>query len=923
MPHKLAIDFGTTNSVVARWDEAQARTSVLSLPGLGLTDPGLPALIPSLVYVEDGLAGRIVAGQAVRAAGLDQRADNRLFRDFKRGIVSGEPLFRRIDSADWSARDAGRHFLQAVLSALPCPPDEIEQLVLTAPVASFSSYLAWLQETLHAIPPERVRIVDESTAAALGYAVTEPGAIVLVFDFGGGTLDLSMVQLPESRAQTGGLLHRLRGGGRSQPTARVIAKSGCVLGGSDVDRWLLAEILARSGLDEAQLGDDLIPLLNRCEAAKIALSSQKSVNVAFDAAGFSHSVPVTRVDLEHLLAGHGFYTSLQETLERVLVTARRQGIFTEDIHAVLLVGGTALMPSVQRELIDIFGQAIVRADRPFTAVAEGALLVAAGLGLDDYLMHSYGLRHLDPASGQPTYDELLPQGSRCPSTRPVEVVLGASQAGQTELELVIGVIDHSHVSQVDVRVEDGQTVFFAQAHTHADEITPLNPGETALRLPLQPPGKPGQPRIKAIFQVDAERRLRVTATDLRSGRALLDNATLLTLSEGESAGSENGKSLIPHDVEDLAAYFRQQIEAMAAAENGQAAAGPAAPALSGREPVLLDGDAARGLQRLSLRRLGAMLNVLPPEAITLEAAASMLHSDEFYVRYNAARAMSRRADRAARQVMQAALGSGRAPTRASVARYLYGFTWFAGSPLIHQALADPDLRVREGAIYALCDWRDDNAYALAANVLRRAAGTPGGDTLCAAAAWALRERSEEAAVPVLEAALLAARPEVRTQVLEALGANATPPALPIVRRTITADPDEGVQYAAALSLVELLGEGCPDDICALLAGTSGPTRRAVLRAFFHATNYLHIDLAGSPTALRLIDALRLALTDAQPAVRIAAIWPLAWLQHPDAAGTLAEAYQTESDQTVRAEMVRIATALASPAAEHMVGQPQA
>jgi len=49
MPHKLAIDFGTTNSVVARWDEAHARTSVLALPGLSLAEPGLPPLIPSLV----------------------------------------------------------------------------------------------------------------------------------------------------------------------------------------------------------------------------------------------------------------------------------------------------------------------------------------------------------------------------------------------------------------------------------------------------------------------------------------------------------------------------------------------------------------------------------------------------------------------------------------------------------------------------------------------------------------------------------------------------------------------------------------------------------------------------------------------------------------------------------------------------------
>ena len=68
-----------------------------------------------------------------------------------------------------------------------------------------------------------------------------------------------------------------------------------------------------------------------------------------------------------------------------MYVARQRGIFKEDIRYVLLVGGTSLMPSVQRTLKQYFTDTAVRSDKPFTAVAEGALQVAAGFGLDDYL----------------------------------------------------------------------------------------------------------------------------------------------------------------------------------------------------------------------------------------------------------------------------------------------------------------------------------------------------------------------------------------------------------------------------------------------------------------------------------------------------------------------------------------------------------
>ena len=130
MGHKLAIDFGTTNSVVARWDEERRAARLVAPPGLSAA-PGesrLP-LIPSLLYVHDGRLGEVSAGLAVIEDQLDRRRDNRLFRNFKRGIAASlTPRARLIDGVPWTDRTAGQLFMRQLLDTLPCPLRDLEQL---------------------------------------------------------------------------------------------------------------------------------------------------------------------------------------------------------------------------------------------------------------------------------------------------------------------------------------------------------------------------------------------------------------------------------------------------------------------------------------------------------------------------------------------------------------------------------------------------------------------------------------------------------------------------------------------------------------------------------------------------------------------------------------------------------------------------
>ena len=157
MGYKLAIDFGMTNSVIAQWDETSVSGRTLDVPLLSASTSAGEFLIPTLLYVRNGQTGEIVMGAAVRAQNLDHQMDNRLFRNFKRTLKK-EAVFdaRLIDGAPWTEAQARQIFLQRLLESLPYRAEDIDQLVVTVPVAAFEEYTNWLSEAAEGIDRKSV-----------------------------------------------------------------------------------------------------------------------------------------------------------------------------------------------------------------------------------------------------------------------------------------------------------------------------------------------------------------------------------------------------------------------------------------------------------------------------------------------------------------------------------------------------------------------------------------------------------------------------------------------------------------------------------------------------------------------------------------------------------------------------------------------
>ena len=257
MPGTLAIDLGSSTTVLA-WQCGSEPARLLDLPPYSVAEP---CVVPSLLWLSAPGDRRPLIGRQVLEAGLADRQEPALCRDFKR-LISASPAdgSRATPRADTAAlpqgggagwlgpEAAGSLLLQCLWQALPAALQP-ERLVLTAPIETYRGYRAWLQQVSRDLPVADVALVDEPTAAAIG-AGLPAGSRVLVVDLGGGTIDLSLVALEGGEGRAAPIAQLLRFAGRNLErsgqalrTARVIAKAGLALGGRDIDRWIAAHLV--------------------------------------------------------------------------------------------------------------------------------------------------------------------------------------------------------------------------------------------------------------------------------------------------------------------------------------------------------------------------------------------------------------------------------------------------------------------------------------------------------------------------------------------------------------------------------------------------------------------------------------------------------------------------------------------------------
>ncbi|MEM1368560.1 MAG: Hsp70 family protein [Cyanobacteria bacterium P01_H01_bin.15] len=526
----LALDFGTSNTVLAVWNATTESGDLVALPELSqLVANDSPPLIPSLVYVENASEPKLLMGQSVRDRGFDTAQDSRFFCNFKRGIGAEiQGFLPELDRQPLNFERLGQWFLNGILNSWQAAGNSRpDNLILTVPVDSFEPYRNWLTEACAGWCVERVQLVDEPTAAALGYG--QAGGSILVVDFGGGTVDFALVKL-EAALNNPGFLLKLgsnvlgKTSAQKPKLARVLGKAGGNLGGSDIDNWLLDYFCDHNGLPRTPF------TLRLCERLKIGLSQATQAEEVFfnEETLETLELSLTRLEFEQILRERGFFEQLNAYLQQTCQQGERNGTTKTDIDAVLLVGGTTQIPAVRNWLSQEFSPNKIKAEKPFSAIATGALSLSRGLTVKDFLYHSYGIRYWSQREQRHQWHPIIREGQPYPTEEPVELVLGASQSGQPSLELILGELG-SQSNQTEVYF-DGSRLVTRTLTQAAPAVQTLNDTEQGRTLaPLNPPGFPGQDRLKLLFSVDDERRLRVTIEDLLTDEMLLENKVIADL----------------------------------------------------------------------------------------------------------------------------------------------------------------------------------------------------------------------------------------------------------------------------------------------------------------------------------------------------------------------------------------------------------
>ena len=488
MSHVIGIDLGTTNSVVAVMEGGKP-TVVANQEGNRTT-----ASVVAFNSSGERLVGQVAKRQAVtnpeNTVFSAKRFMGRRFdevtseiRTVPYKVVKGENDTARIEILGkiYSPPEMSAMVLQKLKAAaedhLGGP---VEQAVITVPAYFNDAQRQATKDAGQIAGLEVLRLVNEPTAAALAYGLEKKDdETIAVFDFGGGTFDISILEVGAGVVEvksTNGDTH---------------------LGGDDIDQviidWLVDEFKKDQGVDLSQDRMALQRLKEGAEKAKMELSStmESEINLPFitaDAAGPKHlALKLTRSKFEQMIT-----PLVDRTLDPCRQALKDAGLDAKDVDEVVLVGGSTRIPMVQKAVTEFFGKEPHRGVNPDEVVAIGAAVQAGVLSgeVKDVLLLDVTPLSLGVETLGGVTDVVIPRNTTIP-TRKSKVYSTADD----------------NQNQVEIHVLQGER-----------PMAPDNRRLGRFHLMGIPPAPRGIPQIEVTFDIDANGILHVSAKDRGTGQ---------------------------------------------------------------------------------------------------------------------------------------------------------------------------------------------------------------------------------------------------------------------------------------------------------------------------------------------------------------------------------------------------------------------
>jgi molecular chaperone DnaK len=466
MPKAVGIDLGTTNSVVAVL-EAGEPTVIPNAEG-GRTTPSVVAFSKT----GEVLVGEVAKRQAVTNA-------DRTIRSVKREIGTNWSI--DIDGKKYTPQEISARTLQKLKrDAEAYLGDTVTQAVVTVPAYFDDAQRQATKEAGQIAGLEVLRIINEPTAAALAYGLDkESDQTILVFDLGGGTFDVSILDIGEG-------------------VFEVKATSGNTsLGGDDWDQriidWLVTEFKNAHGIDLSKDKMAQQRLKEAAEKAKIELSAVQDTTINLP---FVTATPEGPLHLESKLTRAKFQEMTADLLDACKgpfeQAIRDAGLSKSDIHHVILVGGSTRMPAVQQLVSDLTGKEPHKGVNPDEVVAVGAAIQAGVLRgeVKDVLLLDVTPLSLGIETKGQIFTKLIEKNTTIPTKR----------------------------SEVFTTAEDGQPSVEIHVLQGESDMAFRNKTLGKFQLVDLPPAPRGVPQIEVVFDIDANGIVHVSAKDRATGK---------------------------------------------------------------------------------------------------------------------------------------------------------------------------------------------------------------------------------------------------------------------------------------------------------------------------------------------------------------------------------------------------------------------